>query len=136
MSGFFDTDFGSPIPWMAEAEPDEWTNFELEISSLTPIDSDVPFGQGYNEQTGKLGRVTEATANMKNFEKPSEVGDSTIEDGEHVIPFWACGALQELLTPLLRKHKGKWITLNYRRQVVQRKGKENSVATFELDVNV
>jgi len=127
MSGFFDTDYGSPIPWMAASEPDEWINFELDISSLTPMTSDVPFGQGYDPLRGSLGTVTEAIAEMKNL-------DGQIDDGPHIIPFWACAALQELLDPLLKKHKGKWITLNYKRTVIEKKGKENSVATFEQDL--
>ncbi len=130
--GFFDTDFGSPIPWMADVSPGIWVNLELKIHTLTPVESEVPFGKGFGEKLIgggiQMGTVTEATAEMQNIQ--SIDGVEMAEDGEHTIPFWACAALQGYLEPQLKQLKGKWVKLSYKREVMMRKGKENSVAEF------
>ena len=114
--GFFDTDFGGPIPWMADCPTDEWIDFEIQIASLTPVEVTVPFGET------KL--VTQAVAEMRNI--------ISQEDGEHVIPFWACTELQAYLEPLLKSLKGKWTEMRYRRTEFLKKEKVNSKAEFEV----
>ncbi len=117
---FFDTDFGSPIPWMADTEVDEWCRLEINVKSLTEIEVTVPFG--------KTNRITEATADMRNVR--DHEGDEIVEAGEHTVPFWACAQLQVALAD---KQKSKWVSLRYKRSIVMRKGKENSLAEFVED---
>lgn len=121
MSGFFDTDYGSPIPWMAATTENEWYTFEIDLKSITPVESEVPFG--------KTGFVTEALAEMKNVD-----GE---EDGEHTIPFWACGPLQEIAAPMLSKRKGpQFVKIGFMRTTTIRKGKENSIAEYRAELDI
>ncbi len=122
--GFFDTDFGGPMPWMADCDTDKWIDFEIQIASLTPVDSQVPFGSGYDAATGKMGQVTEAIAEMRNI--------LNVDDGEHTIPFWACSELQTYLEPLLKSLKGKWTEMRFKRTEFLKKDKVNSKAEFEV----
>lgn len=121
--GFFDTDFGSPIPWMADVPVDEWHEMAINLTTLEAVESEVPFGEGYSAATGGMGKVTEATAEMRVDGQ---------EEASHTIPFWACGPLQEFIVASYPKRtaKLKWINILYRRSVVMRKGKENSKAEF------
>jgi len=129
MFGFFDTDYGSPIPWMAAADESKWLGFEIDLKSISPVESEVPFGTGYDPDTGQMGSVTEAIADMKNIDGA--------DDGEHIIPFWACGPLQEITAPMLSKRKGaQYVKLSFQRTTTMRKGKENSIATYRSELDL
>lgn len=114
MSGFFDQDFGGPIPWMAAIDVKTPVLFEIDIRSIETIESKVPFGSGV---------VTEGIADMSDIETAE--GDMIAEDGEHRIPFWACKPLQEVLA---EHQKKKRATLVFTRDETVRNGKVNSVA--------
>lgn len=123
--GFWDTDYGSPIPWMASVEEGIWVEFEIAVPSITPIESDVPFGKGYDAKAEVMGKVMEALADFRN------VGEKGVADGEHLIPFWACAAIQETLLPM-KKTKAKFTEMRYKRTTKLVKGVENSVAEFVI----
>jgi len=129
MPGFFDADFGSPIPWMAQTEPETWSGFKINLASLEAVEADVPFG--------KTGKIMEATAEMKDIH--SQSGDEMAENGEHTIPFWACSALQTIISEAELKigKKAYWITMRYKRTVIMKTKlgvpAENSVAHFILE---
>ncbi len=123
--GFFDTDFGSPIPWLADVEPDTWCTFSIDMVSLVPVENEVPF-----EMKGGKKTITEALADMKQISDHN--GREIAKDGQHTIPFWACSSLQAALVSEAKGNR-KWVDLRYRRTVVMKKGAENSRAEFVVE---
>ncbi len=118
---FRDQDFGGPIPWMAEIEPEVKAYFTLHLDSLEAIVSKVPFGSG---------EISEAEAEMS--EVITDEGDEIAERDTHRIPFWACKPLQDFLEGNWKKKTVKmWFWRTTTIKMVKGEQKENSKAHFE-----
>jgi len=116
MSGFFEQNY-SGAPFMANAEADETYSFLVKVDTIEVSNSDTPWGD-----------TTEAKADFKDI-KHDKKGTELAEDGEHMVPFWACEAFQKSL-----KDNGKfkgWVEMEYIRSEedgINREGKEVSLS--------
>jgi hypothetical protein len=110
-------------PWMAWVEPDEEVNFELDIGSVEVIQDEILF-----KTHDKPVDIKQYKAEMQDILTPD--GDMVAEDGEYVIPFWACRAFKQAVKAA--KQREGWLEMVYKRTVEDRKGTKYNTAHFGL----
>jgi len=125
LTSFMDQNF-SGKPFMGKTKPDVVYTFNVKVDSLVIIEVKTPWAE-------QFGMTIEAKGQFKNI--VDEEDDEFEEDGEHVVPFWACEAFQRTVVES-GKTKG-WLSMEYKRNIatgLNREGKEVELsgASFKL----
>lgn len=96
-------------PWMATVEPGEEVHFEVDRTKMFVEEIPNPF-ETKNET------INQGRGLMKNIRYAEGDHAEVDEDGEHVVPFWACGALKKILKKAKGAANKKWVRLGYYRE--------------------
>lgn len=103
-------------PWMAMATSGEIYEFEVEDSSVEIVETEA-----------KWGKSKQYKANMRNINDSD--GDEQYDDGEYLVPFWACRSFK--LAAKEAKVKKGWFGLAYIRDETEKDGKPFNTASIK-----
>ena len=112
--GFFDHNFAGKPP-LADTKDGETYTLSINLSTLKTVESKTPWGE-----------TVEATGMVKDFCNPN--GSEYVEDGEQTFPFWACDALQKVVSEH-GKETG-WLKLAFVRETYTKDNRKGVTTEF------
>ncbi len=111
-------------PWLASIEEGNWVNFAIDRTQ-TWVERVVP---PFDVPKSKDGMINQMRANMRDIEY-DETNEEIEEDGEHIVPFWACAAIKKAFK---KSDSKKWIDLQVRRSTTEKTYPDGEVKTLNL----